>query len=66
MAQQTAVEINIGNVDSDQFTIHPQNATINIGNAKIVFNKQKIEVDEILDVYIKLKSFLNTFKNVNL
>ena len=66
MAQQTAVEINIDNVDSDQFTIHPQNATINIGNAKIVFNKQKIEVDEILDVYIKLKSFLNTFKNVNL
>jgi hypothetical protein len=66
MAQQTAVEINIDNVDSNQFAIHPQNATINIGNAKIVFYKQKIELDEILDVYIKLKSFLNTFKNVNL
>jgi len=66
MAQQTAVEINIDNVDSNQFSIHPQNATINIGNAKIVFYKQKIELDEILDVFIKLKSFLNTFKNVNL
>ena len=66
MAQQMAVEINTDYVNSNKFTIHPQNATINIGNAKIVFNKQNIEVDEIIDVYIKLKGFLNTFKNVNL
>ena len=48
-------------VGGSSFTVTPPNVVLDCGNAKIVFDKQQIQVDEILDVYIKLKNYLNTF-----
>jgi hypothetical protein len=52
------------NNSSKNLTITPPNVILDCGNAKIVFDKQEIQVDDILDVYIKLKNYLNTFDNV--
>ena len=50
----------------DNYTITPPNVILDIGNAKIVFDKQQIEIDDMLEVYIKLKNYLNTFDGVYL
>lgn len=63
MAQQTAI-YSINN--DNNFTISPPNVIIGFGNAKIHFDKQQITEYELLDVYIKLKSFLNCFDGFNL
>jgi len=50
----------------NNYTITPPNVILDIGNAKIVFDKQQIEIDDMLEVYIKLKNYLNTFDGVYL
>jgi hypothetical protein len=59
MAQQTAVySIDDGNC----FTVNQPNVIIDFGNAKLCFDKKQITTDELLDVYIKLQNYLNSFK----
>jgi len=50
----------------NNYTITPPNVILDIGNAKIVFDKQQIEINDMLEVYIKLKNYLNTFDGVYL
>ena len=53
--------------NGNDFMVIPKNTvTIDFGNAKLVFDKQQITVDELLYVYSKLQNYLNTFKNINL
>lgn len=53
-------------VSGNAFTVTSPNVVLDTGNTKIVFDKQQIQVDDILDVYIKLKNYLNTFNGVYL
>ena len=64
MAQQDKFIISIEN--SKEFTITQPNVILNFGNAKLHFDKQQITVDELLDVYIKLQNYLNTFEGFNI
>jgi hypothetical protein len=61
--KQTALNEIFGD---NNYTITPPNVILDIGNAKIVFDKQQIEIDDMLEVYIKLKNYLNTFDGVYL
>lgn len=54
------------NIVDSTCTVTPLNIVLDCGNAKIVFDKQQIQVDDMLDVYIKLKNYLNTFNGVYL
>ena len=63
--QETA-QLGIGAVSGSAFTVTPPNVVLDCGNAKVVFDKQQIQVDDMLDVYIKLKNYLNTFSGVYL
>ena len=64
--KQDGEQLNILAVSGSAFTITPPNVVLDCGNAKIVFDKQQIKVDDMLDVYIKLKNYLNTFNGVYL
>lgn len=46
------------------FNITPPNVTLRCKNAEIVFDKKQIDVKDILEVYLELKTFLNSFQNV--
>lgn len=59
-------QLGIGAVSGSAFTVTPPNVVLDCGNAKVVFDKQQIQVDDMLDVYIKLKNYLNTFSGVYL
>ena len=59
-------QLNILAVRGSAFTVTPPNVMLDTGKAKIVFDKQQIHVDDMLDVYIKLKNYLNTFDGVYL
>ena len=61
-----APQLNIGVVSSSAFVVTPSNVILNFGNTKIVFDKQQIQLDDMLDVYIKLQNYLNTFDGVYL
>lgn len=63
MTQQTAVYSTKSNKN---FTIIPENVIIDFIGSKLSFNKQQITLGELLNVYAKLKSYLNTFNGVNL
>ena len=63
---QQKPQLNILAVSGSAFTVTPPNVVLDCGNAKIVFDKQQIQVDDMLDVYIKLKNYLNTFNGVYL
>lgn len=63
MTQQTAVYSTESNKN---FTIIPENVIIDFIGSKLSFNKQQITLGELLNVYAKLKSYLNTFNGVNL
>jgi len=58
--------LNISDVSGSAFTINPPNVILDCGSAKIVFNKKEINIDDMLDVYIKYKNYLNTFYGVYL
>ena len=64
--KQNSEQLNILAVSGSAFTVTPSNVVLDCGNAKIVFDKQQIQVDDMLDVYIKLKNYLNTFNGVYL
>lgn len=64
--KQQKPQLNILAVSGSDFTVTPPNVVLDCGNAKIVFDKQQIQVDDMLDVYIKLKNYLNTFNGVYL
>ena len=64
--KQEREQLNILAVSGGVLTITPPNVVLYCGNAKIVFDKQQIQVDDMLDVYIKLKNYLNTFNGVYL
>jgi hypothetical protein len=51
-------------ITNENLSITPPNVILDCGNAQIVFDKQEIQLDDILDVYIKLKNYLNTFDSV--
>lgn len=63
---QESEQLNILAVRGSAFTVTPPNVVLDTGSAKIVFDKQQIYVDDMLDVYIKLKNYLNTFNGVYL
>jgi hypothetical protein len=63
---QETEQMNIGAGSGSAFTITPPNVVLEFGNAKIVFNKQQIKQDDMLDVYIKFQNYLNTFNGVYL
>lgn len=63
MTQQTAVYSTESNKN---FTVIPENVIIDFIGSKLSFNKQQITLGELLNVYAKLKSYLNTFNGVNL
>jgi hypothetical protein len=63
---QDSEQFNILAVSGSTFTVTPPNVVLDTGNAKIVFDKQQIQVDDMIDVYIKLKNYLNTFNGVYL
>jgi hypothetical protein len=52
--------------NENMISVIPSNVVLNCGNAKIVFDKQQICIDDVLDVYIKLKNYLNTFDGIYL
>ena len=56
----------LSGVSGSAFTVTLPNVVLDCGNAKIVFDKQQIQVDDMLDVYIKLKNYLNIFNGVYL
>ena len=57
MAQQTELSI----IDNgNRFTVNPPNVIIDFGNVKLCFDKQQITPVELLEVYIKIKNFLNS------
>jgi len=64
--KNTGKKLHISDVIGSSFTVTPPNVILDCGNAKIVFDKQQIQVDDMLDVYIKLKNYLNTFNGVYL
>jgi ribosomal protein S27E len=64
--KQEREQFNILAVSGSAFMVTPPNVVLDCGNAKIVFDKQQIQVDDMLDIYIKLKNYLNTFKGVYL
>ena len=53
-------------IKDDSSIIKLPNVIINIGNAKIVFDKTQIQTHDLLDVYFKLETYLNTFKGIHL
>lgn len=63
MTQQTAVYSTESNKN---FTIIPENVIIDFIGSKLSFNKQQITLGELLNVYAKLRSYLNTFNGVNI
>ena len=44
-------QLNILAVSGSAFTVTPPNVMLDTGKAKIVFDKQQIQVDDMLDVY---------------
>jgi len=52
--------------NENMISVIPSNVVLNCGNTKIVFDKQQICFDDVLDVYIKLKNYLNTFDGIYL
>lgn len=46
--------------------ITPPNLILNFRNAKIVFDREEVNLDEVIHLHMELKNYLNTFKNVNL
>lgn len=63
MTQQTAVYSTESNKN---FTVIPENIIIDFIGSKLSFNKQQITLGELLNVYAKLRSYLNTFNSVNI
>ena len=59
---QESEQLNI--LSGSAFTVTPPNVVLDTGSAKIVFDKQQIHVDDMLNVYIKFKNYLNTFNGV--
>lgn len=59
-------QLNILDVSGSAFTITPPNVVLDCGNAKIFFDKQQIQIDDLLEVYMKLEQYLNTFNGVYL
>jgi hypothetical protein len=58
--------ISISSADSSKFSINIPNVVISTPEAKIVFNTPIVNVDNIFGVYLSLKSYLNSFSNINL
>lgn len=57
MAQQTEVySLDNGN----RFMVNPPKVIIDFGNSKLCFDKKQITPVELLEVYIKIKNFLNS------
>ena len=52
-------------LETNCITIAPTNVIIDCRIAKIVFNKSEVKICDLLDVYIQLKNYLNSFENVN-
>ena len=50
----------------NDYSVKIPNVIIDFGNAKLHFDKQQIEIDELLDVYFKLNYYLNTFEGIHL
>lgn len=52
--------------DAKVLIIKPPNVVVDCGNAKIIFDKQQVELNDLLDVYSRLRNYLNTFNGVNI
>jgi hypothetical protein len=52
--------------DAKVLIVKPPNVVVDCGNAKIVFEKPQIQLEDMLNVYIQFKNYLNTFNGVNL
>jgi hypothetical protein len=70
MITETNTKVTFGDISSQTFTIGNDfgttlpNLVIDLGNAKLVFNKPEVELDELIEVYSKLSKYLNTFEGV--
>ena len=50
----------------NDYSVKIPNVVIDFGDAKLHFDRQQIELDDLLDVYFKLNYYLNTFEGIHL
>ena len=50
----------------NDYSVKIPNVIIDFGNAKLHFDTQQIEIDDLFDVYVKLQNYLNTFERFHL
>jgi hypothetical protein len=61
------MENNNFKINSDiNISIISENVILDFGEAKIIFENEQIGIDDLINVYIKYKDFLNTFSSINL
>ena len=54
-------------MSNNEQSITIPNLVIDLGDAKLTFDKSEININELLDVYIKLEEFIKTnFENIYL
>jgi hypothetical protein len=51
-------------METNNLLITIPNLVIDLGTAKLVFDKPQIDLDELIQVYNKLSNYLNTFEGV--
>jgi hypothetical protein len=56
----------LSNLDTNSFTTSQPNAILYIGKTKIVFDKTKIEVQDLLGLYEDLENYLRSMYGVYL